>query len=66
MPFDPALPEENAPLISQILRDQFNGLDAKIDAIPAGPEVREYRMRYWDKGTPNDDWTDISKVTVAP
>ena len=35
MPFDPALPEENAPLISQVLREQFNGLKALIDAILA-------------------------------
>ncbi|MBL9116120.1 MAG: hypothetical protein JNJ83_14025 [Verrucomicrobiaceae bacterium] len=30
------------------------------------PEVREYRMRFWDKGTPNGDWTDVVKVTVSP
>ena len=30
------------------------------------PEVREYRMRFWDKGTPNGDWTDVAKVTVSP
>ena len=30
------------------------------------PEVREYRLRWWDKGTANGDWTDIGKVTVAP
>jgi hypothetical protein len=30
------------------------------------PEVREYRMRYWDKGTPNDPWTDVAKETVGP
>ena len=29
-------------------------------------EVREYRMRFWDKGTPNGDWTDVVKVTVSP
>jgi hypothetical protein len=29
------------------------------------PEVREYRARFWDKGTPNGDWTDVAKVTVA-
>ena len=33
---------------------------------PTKPEVREYRMRYWDKGIANGDWTDIAKVTVAP
>ncbi len=30
------------------------------------PEVREYRMRFWDKGTPNGDWTGVAKVTVSP
>jgi hypothetical protein len=30
------------------------------------PEVREYRMRFWDKGTPNGEWTDMAKITVAP
>ena len=33
---------------------------------PAQPEVREYRMRYWDKGVANGDWTEVQKVTVAP
>ena len=32
----------------------------------AQPEVREYRMRFWDKGTPNGDWTDVVKVTMSP
>ncbi len=26
--------------------------------VPGQPEVREYRMRFWDKGTPNGDWTE--------
>jgi hypothetical protein len=30
------------------------------------PEVREYRGRFWDKGTPNGDWTDVLRTTVAP
>ncbi len=30
------------------------------------PEVREYRMRFWDKGTANGDWTDVVKLTVSP
>ena len=34
--------------------------------VPGQPEVREYRMRFWDKGTPNGDWTDVVKVTVSP
>jgi hypothetical protein len=28
--------------------------------------VREYRMRFWNKGTANGDWTDVAKVTVSP
>ncbi len=34
--------------------------------VAGQPEVREYRMRFWDKGTPNGDWTDVLKVTVSP
>lgn len=34
--------------------------------VAGQPEVREYRMRFWDKGTPNGDWTDVQKVTVSP
>jgi len=30
------------------------------------PEVRKYRLRFWDKGTPNGDWSDIATVTVGP
>jgi hypothetical protein len=36
------------------------------DTISRVEEVREYRMRFWDKGTPNGDWTDVVKVTVSP
>lgn len=52
---------------------EFLGIDTEspyIDNRPllvAGqPETREYRMRYWDKGTPNGDWTDVAKETVGP
>lgn len=34
--------------------------------VAGQPEVREYRVRFWDKGTPNGDWTDVAKVTLAP
>jgi len=30
------------------------------------PEVRNYRLRFWDKGTPNGDWTAPAPVTVGP
>lgn len=41
-------------------------LDERPLLAAAQPEVREYRMRFWDKGTPNGDWTDVVKVTVSP
>ena len=33
--------------------------------VAGTPEVREYRLRFWDKGTPNGDWTPVQKVTVS-
>jgi hypothetical protein len=41
-------------------------MDERPLLVPGQPEVREYRMRFWDKGTPNGDWTDVVKVTVSP
>ena len=41
-------------------------LDERALLAPGTPEVREYRMRFWDKGTPNGDWTAVAKVTVSP
>ena len=40
--------------------------DARPLLVAGQPEVREYRMRFWDKGTPNGDWTDVVRVTVSP
>jgi hypothetical protein len=41
-------------------------LDERPLLVAGQPEIREYRMRFWDKGTPNGDWTDVVKVTVSP
>ena len=41
-------------------------MDERALLTPGTPEVREYRARYWDKGTPNGDWTAVEKVTVSP
>ena len=41
-------------------------MDERPLLVAGQPEVREYRMRFWDKGTPNGDWTDVMKVTVSP
>jgi hypothetical protein len=34
--------------------------------VAGQPEVREYRMRCWDKGTPNGVWTNFAKIALAP
>ena len=43
--------------------------DPYVDERPlltaSQPEVREYRARFWDKGTPNGEWTDVATVTVG-
>jgi len=41
-------------------------LDERPLLTAGQPEVREYRLRFWDKGTPNGDWTDTAQATVAP
>jgi hypothetical protein len=33
--------------------------------VPGQPELREYRLRFWDNGKPNGDWTDVATVTVG-
>lgn len=34
--------------------------------VPGQPEVREYRLRFWDGGSENGDWTGVSTITVSP
>ena len=41
-------------------------MDERALLAAGQPEVREYRMRFWDKGTANGDWTDVVKLTVSP
>ena len=33
--------------------------------VAGQPEVREYRMRWYDKDGPNGDWSPVQKVTVG-
>ncbi len=33
--------------------------------VPLAAETREYRVRYWDKGTPNGNFTPAIKVTAG-
>ena len=41
-------------------------LDERALAAPGVPEVREFRLRFWDNGSETGDWSDVAKVTVAP
>ena len=29
------------------------------------PEIREYRLRFWDKGQANGDWSPVQRATVG-
>lgn len=40
-------------------------IDERPLLVAGTPEAREYRLRYWDKGTPNGPWTDTAKITVG-
>ncbi len=33
---------------------------------PGVPEVREYRLRFWHKGSPTGEYTEVQKITVSP
>ena len=41
-------------------------LDDRPLLVATQPEVREYRLRFWDKGVPTGDWTDVARITVSP
>ena len=41
-------------------------LDERPLLNPTQPETREYRLRFWDDGLPNGEWSDVAKVTVSP
>jgi hypothetical protein len=34
--------------------------------VPGQPEIREYKLRFWDAGQENGDWTDVASATVSP
>jgi hypothetical protein len=34
--------------------------------VAGTPEVRKYRLRYWDKGLANGDWSATATITVGP
>ena len=39
-------------------------VDTRPLLVAGQPEIREYRFRFWDKGTPNGEWL-VLKVTVG-
>ena len=41
-------------------------LDERPLLVPGVPEVREYRIRFYDKSQPTGPWTAVEKVTVSP
>jgi len=41
-------------------------LDERPLLVAGAPEIREFRMRFWDDGAPVGDWTPWQKVTVSP
>lgn len=34
--------------------------------VAGQPEVRDYKLRFYDDNTENGDWTDVASVTVSP
>ncbi|MBL9117357.1 MAG: hypothetical protein JNJ83_20280 [Verrucomicrobiaceae bacterium] len=40
-------------------------LDERPLLVPGQPEVREYRMRYWEGGTEQGEWTAVQSITVG-
>ena len=40
-------------------------LDERPLLVAGTPELRQYRMRYWDKGQPNGDYSAVQSVTVG-
>ena len=41
-------------------------LDTRALLNPLLPEIREYRLRFWDKGDANGEHTAVQRVTVGP
>ena len=41
-------------------------LDLRPLLDPLLPEIREYRLRYWDKGDANGEYSAVQRVNVGP
>lgn len=53
-------PVNPGPLTGSVFHDKLPLLD------PARPELREYRLRWWQDSGPMGEWTDARRVTVVP
>lgn len=40
-------------------------LDERALLVAGQPEIREYKMRFWDAGSENGEWSDVASVTVS-
>lgn len=41
-------------------------LDDRALANASQPEIREYKLRFWDDGAETGEWSNVAKDTVAP
>jgi hypothetical protein len=41
-------------------------LDERPLLVAGQPEVRQYQLRFWDKGAETGAWSDTITVTVGP
>jgi hypothetical protein len=40
-------------------------LDERPLRVPGQPEMREYRLRFWDRGHANGEWSNVSRIAVG-
>jgi hypothetical protein len=40
-------------------------LDERPLMVDGQPEIRQYRLRFWDAGSENGDWSDVATITVS-
>jgi hypothetical protein len=56
--------EENFSFLANDTSRPF--VDERPLLVPGVPEVREYRLRFWDKGVANGEWSESASITVGP
>jgi hypothetical protein len=55
--------EENFSFLANDTSRPF--VDERPLLVPGQPEVREYRLRFWDQGEANGAWSPVLKITVS-